>query len=118
MSEQRERTEITPGTLLACPFCGGQPKATRLMGYDYWKTEITCCGFTGIDYDDAIVKRWNTRKVNNKVEHCESSACTLTVCLPVDAEKNAHIRHRIASEQDAAFMQEVDKTNTRCILSS
>ena len=64
MSEQRERMEITSSTLLACPFCGGQPKATRLMGYDYWKTEITCCGFTGVDYDEVIEKRWNTRKAN------------------------------------------------------
>ena len=67
MSEQRERMEITSSTLSACPFCGGQPKATRLMGYDYWKTEITCCGFTGVDYDDVIEKRWNTRKANAKV---------------------------------------------------
>ena len=57
-----ERMEITSSDLLACPFCGDQPKVIRLMGYDYWKTEITCCGFTGVDYDDVIEKRWNTRK--------------------------------------------------------
>ena len=73
MSEQRERMEITSSTLLACPFCGCQPKAIRLMGYDYWKTEITCCGFTGVDYDDVIEKRWNTRKANAGV-HTPSEA--------------------------------------------
>jgi len=68
VSEYRERAEINPQTLRACPFCGGQPQAFRLMGYDYWKTEITCCGFSGIGPDDEIERRWNTRAVSAEVK--------------------------------------------------
>lgn len=64
MSEQCKRLDIRAGDFLPCPFCGKNPKATRLMGYDYWKTEVSCCGFVGVDYDDVIQKRWNTRKDN------------------------------------------------------
>lgn len=60
--QERERKEINPDTFLPCPFCGRQPEATRLMGYEYWKTEVTCCGFVGKNWDKDIERLWNTRK--------------------------------------------------------
>jgi hypothetical protein len=37
----------------------------------------------------------------------------MPICLPVDAEKNSHIRHRISSDQDSAFMGCESKRNDR-----
>jgi len=51
---------------------------------------------------------------NVKVERCANSAYALAICSPVDAEKGAELRHRIAAEQDIAFMREIDdQANTR-----
>jgi hypothetical protein len=44
------------------------------MGYDYFKTEISCCGFTGVDLDDIIEARWNTRNTVTSDNHsCSTS---------------------------------------------
>ena len=64
MIKQKERKEAITGDFLPCPFCGNLPTVTRLMGYDYWKTQISCCLIRAIDYDDEIQKKWNTRKEN------------------------------------------------------
>ena len=62
LNQMRKRMDVAIGDFLPCPFCDKTPKVTRLMGYDYWKTEVSCCGFVGVDNDDVIQKRWNTRK--------------------------------------------------------
>lgn len=47
------QTELKP-----CPFCGGRPKATILMGDRIATCETTTCGNKGMPYLDAD---WNER---------------------------------------------------------
>jgi hypothetical protein len=62
LNQMRKRMDVATGDFLPFPFCGKTPKVIRLMGYDYWKTEVSYCRFVGVDYDDVIQKLWNTRK--------------------------------------------------------
>lgn len=59
MTDSREARALP--SLLPCPHCGKQPEFYRCSGYDTFQSVIACCGFTHQDFEDAIVKAWNTR---------------------------------------------------------
>lgn len=60
---------------------------------------------------ESVCDDWNYRWKDER-EFKKDKHNALTICSPVDAEKGAELRHRIASEQDATFMRETsDQAN-------